>query len=125
VGVVLLKGGKSKCFYLLIRQLSQIRKMIQIKTNHQFREIVYGYEIFENNKIRNEFDYLNDEEFIATDFICYRGNWYALNDFMCIEKNASFDFSGWDGYLSETFFSGVLIKISSDLDSVKIGSYYS
>jgi hypothetical protein len=99
--------------------------MIQIKTNHQFREIVYGYEIFENNKIRNEFDYLNDEEFIATDFICYRGNWYALNDFMCIEKNASFDFSGWDGYLSETFFSGVLIKISSDLDSVKIGSYYS
>jgi len=99
--------------------------MIQIKTNNQFRKIVYGYEIFENNKIRKEFDYLNDEEFIATDFICYRGHWYSLGDFMRVENEATGDFAGWDGYLSDTFFSDVLIKLSDDLDSVKMGTFYS
>ena len=31
---------------------------------------------------------------------------------------------GWDGYISDSFFSGVLIKISDDNEEYQIGTYY-
>lgn len=34
------------------------------------------------------------------------------------------DFKGWDGYASDSYFSGVLIKLSRDGEEYMVGTYY-
>lgn len=93
---------------------------MKIRTNNQPRNILHGYDLPEN--LRKEFDYLSDEDFGCNDFFKYKGNYYDLGKFMrCPEglKNL-----GWYGYLSDSFFSGVLIKYTDDYESVIVGTYY-
>jgi hypothetical protein len=55
----------------------------------------------------------------------YKGNLYFLSEFMCINKNDKY-FKSFDGYLSDSFFSGILIKlIDDDPDHIKAYWYYS
>lgn len=76
-------------------------------------------------KLREQFDYLTEEEFEVTDFIHYRGYFYSLGDFMRTSNDATGDLSGWDGYASDSFFSGVCIKFhESPYGEVIVGRYY-
>ena len=68
------------------------------------------------------FDYLNDEEFESNSFVEYLGQIYDISEFVLIENNS--DFKGWDGYSSDSYFSGTLIKICKDNDFVIMGRYY-
>ena len=49
---------------------------------------------------------------------------YHLNDFQRIDSFTT-NFKDWDGVHPDSFFSGVLIKISEDGEQYKIGRYYS
>lgn len=48
----------------------------------------------------------------------YRGHRYYLDEFMCIESYMPDYMQEFDGYLTDSYFSGVAIKLTDD-DTVK------
>lgn len=82
---------------------------MEIITNHQPRPADYGmyFAASLRQKLLAEFDYLSEEEFDAAEFFQYRGVWYHVGEFL---RCASEQFSGWDGYHSDSYFSGIVIK---------------
>ena len=91
---------------------------LTIRTNGQYRPVL----CWENLTAKEcaEFD---KEVFYNSSFFRYRGWVYTLDDFMRVGNNALF--TGWDGYHSDSFFSGVLVKYSSCGDAVKVATYLS
>lgn len=69
----------------------------------------------------DQFDHLGDDNLDG--FILYRRQWYHASDFMRIENNH--DMENWNGYSSDSFFSGIVIKLSNDSENYMIGTYYS
>jgi len=101
-------------------------KMLRIISNYHSREIIYGWELSEGE--REEFDWMTDDELDAESFFRYKDTVYALSEFMRIEKNAPKEFQGWAGYLSDSFFSGILVRYPSDswdTDHIVVGWYLS
>lgn len=95
---------------------------LKIVTNNQPREIIYGSELPKSK--RKDFDYIEDDmDFNNNQFVQYRGDYYDLGEFLRIENNS--DLKGWNGYSSDTYFSGTLIKICEDNDYVIMGQYFS
>ncbi|QFP93539.1 hypothetical protein [Edwardsiella phage vB_EtaM_ET-ABTNL-9] len=91
---------------------------MRIITNNQPRQLIYGYEL--TDKERQDFDYLDDID--NHNFVKYRGNIYDVNEFMRVNSDDSL--KGWDGYIGESYFSGVLIKVI-DSDTAIMARYYS
>lgn len=99
---------------------------MKIVTNNQPRHLIYGFELSESEK--QEFDYLDDIG--SASFFRYKGNLYDLGEFMRIDANIAphpqrEDWENWQGYASDSYFSGVLVRYDSDNESVIVGSYYS
>jgi len=90
---------------------------MKIITNNHWNNLLYGYELPEN--VKPDFDYLDDID--SESFIKYKGCYYSVNDFMAAEYGVFSD--NWDGYSSDSFFSGVLIKLSDDAEQYKIATY--
>ena len=94
---------------------------LRIVTNNNNRQFLYGYDI-PDKVLEEQFDHLDEDE-KCDNFIKYRNNYYHISDFMRIEHNENL--KGWDGYLSDSYFSGILIKLSEDdNESYKIATYY-
>ena len=77
--------------------------------------------------MKDTFDWMNDPPDHNLDdytdgFIHYKDNWYNLDD-LCDVIDLSI--KGWDGYISDSFFSGILIKLSEDGEQYQIGWYLS
>ena len=87
---------------------------MQIITNNHWRNLEYGYQLSESE--RAEFDYLDDID--SADFIRYKGHVYYLGEFLHAPEPLAAD---WDGYTADSFFSGVVIKLSRDGEQYKIG----
>jgi len=109
---------------------------LTIITNNVPRPIIDGWNL--NEKERAEFDYINwkavDEGNDSASFFRYKGELYDLNDgFMTtVGVGAPEAFKEWDGYQSDSFFSGILIRYprgeyeaEPDYESVVVGRYYS
>jgi hypothetical protein len=99
---------------------------VKVITNHVPRLLLDGYEL--TAKERAEFDYLSDEEMIGRDFVRYRGWVYDIGDTMAITpldrdhpQRADW-MRGWDSYVSDSFFSGVLFRFVDD-DHVVCATY--
>ena len=76
-------------------------------------------------KAAKDFDYIDDAYDLR--LVQYKGVWYDVWDSMrCPGAVATDDtrhlFSGWDGYISDSFFSGVLFRFADD-DHVVVGRY--
>jgi hypothetical protein len=91
---------------------------LTIRTNGHYRPVLCWENL--TTKECAEFD---EEVFYNSSFFRYRGWVYTLEDFMRVDNNAPF--TGWDGYHSDSFFSGVLVKYSNCGDAVKVGRYWS
>ena len=85
----------------------------RIITNHHWHQFKYRYEV-PQSVLDDQFDYQNPED-CFDGFICYRGFWYHLDQFMRTEAD-----SNWDGACGESFFSAVLIKLSDDCEEYQI-----
>lgn len=90
--------------------------------NQEECEIVYGSQLPLDQ--RNEFDYLNDDDFECNEFFKYRGNYYDISQFMKCDKNSAFE-PFWHGYHGDSFFSGVLIHLHKCGDGVIAATYLS
>jgi hypothetical protein len=97
---------------------------LEVITNNIPREILNAWDLTE--KERSEFDHLNfDGQDDFAQFFRYKENVYHLQDIPSIDINAPKEFAGWNGLLSETFFSGILVRWANDFESVIVGRYYS
>lgn len=92
---------------------------MNIITNNQPRPIIYGCELPE--KVKRDFDYYDQNELDNATFFKYRGQYYDLGDFLRCGQEC---FANWHGYRSDSFFSGLLVRLSSCGDFVTVGSYY-
>lgn len=100
---------------------------MKIKTNNIPRHLVYGYEL--TKKESAEFDYLSPEELNEREFVRYKGQVYDMGEFMRIDKTMAPHTQrdggeNWHGYSSDSFFSGVLVRVSNDGESVVMASYF-
>jgi len=93
---------------------------MQIITNNMPRLMLYANELTDQERIN--FDYMEDIE--TGDFFRYKGQVYSLDEFIRTGNNEAL--KEWDGYSSDSFFSGVLIKLcDEDSDRIIVGTYYS
>ena len=106
--------------------------MLTIKTNNVPRFVTYGYElpidILEDLGYNVETDEADDWMF--RQFAQYRGVWYDIGDFITTypgpwNHGLPKEFLKWDGYQSDSYFSGVLIRYCEDTESVAFATYYS
>ena len=100
---------------------------IDIITDHKWKQFKYSNEV--PKSVLNDYDWLDEDEKFDG-WINYRKNWYHISDFMSCHntihsRNNPFKKFGYDGYLSDSFFSGVLIKTSDCGDGYKIATYLS
>ena len=92
---------------------------MNIITNNHQRQMACLAELPDN--VRADFDYVEDE--FDARFVQYKGAWYDVYDSQAC--GVGFDqFKGWDGIVSETFFSGVLFRFVADEDQVIVGRYF-
>ncbi len=99
---------------------------MKIITNNQYRNMIYGYEL--SDLERADFDYIDDID--SHGFFRYRGAVYDPSEFMATPHNEPArqelnELANWDGYQSDSYFSGIVIKYSRDYEQVKIGLYLS
>jgi hypothetical protein len=96
---------------------------MEIKTNNVPRDVIEAYELSPDE--RKEFDYLDWDKIEAGEdsasFMRYKGEIYDLGD---IERAPS-ALSGWDGYIPETHFSGIVLRYCPDTnyEQVIVGRY--
>ena len=111
-----------------VNQTPFIRTManLTIKTNSVPRECVMGMYLWGSLKqeLKAQFNYLTEDEFDMMEFFKYKGDWYSVGDFMRLSLPSHFDSKKWDGYSSDTYFSGVLMKYCYD-GTVIVGRYCS
>ena len=93
-----------------------------ITTNNHWRNFKHVSEVPEK-VLREQFDWMEDLDAYDNDrFIEYRGSWYHISEFETYGLSSD---SIWDGFIAHTYFSGILIQITSDenCDEYKIGTY--
>ena len=90
---------------------------MDITTDHKWKALQSGYDV-PAKALADQFAWMEDAESIDG-FFCYRGLWYHIGDFMRT------DIEGWDGIHVDSFFSGVLIRLSDDCESYMVATCYS
>lgn len=86
--------------------------------------------IITNNVPRDVHDDWDQEGEQNDSYVMYKGEKYPLDDFMSTsgihESENTFRKEGWDGYISDTFFSGILLKWvpGTDWEQVIMGRFY-
>ena len=95
--------------------------MLKIKTNNKPRPILGYYELSKRqlNMVKRDCYIMTSTE-ENENFIFYKNRAFLLSEFMRTTKTGPL--GQWDGSFSETYFSGVLIKII-DNDNCIMGSY--
>lgn len=98
---------------------------VKIITNNVPRLLLDSYEL--SVKEREEFDYLDWDKLEAGEdsatFFRYKGRTYDLSEFMVFSSPDGWH-DGWNGYSSDSFFSGVVIRMcADDNDRIVVGTY--
>ena len=93
---------------------------LKIRSNKHWRNFLYGYEL--TDKEKSEFDWIDQEEIDTHNFFKYRGCVYSLDQFMRFNGGG---LDEWDGYAGDSYFSGVVIKLSDDGEQYQVGTYIS
>ena len=89
---------------------------MKITTNHHWRQFKYRYEV-PDSVLKGDLDWTTEDDFAG--YFQYKGYWYHTGMFMRIPT------PGWDGGHGDSFFSGVLIKLSECGEEYKVGWYCS
>jgi hypothetical protein len=96
---------------------------MEITTNNIPRDVVYGWELddAQTEELRKEFSYIKWEDWHDAEFFQYKGEWYDLGEFMRTTGMESL--RDWDGYHSDTYFSGIVVKYAEDNERIVVGRY--
>jgi hypothetical protein len=95
---------------------------VNITTNNKPRAMHAVADLPE--RAQADFDYIMGDDRYSRRLVRYLGHWYDVYDSQSVTRELGFDqFKGWDGIVSETFFSGVLFRFVGD-DEVIVGRYF-
>ena len=94
---------------------------MKIYTNYHHRQFIYYHDLSPKYKALadNDYDYL-DEDSKHDQWIIYRDSLYHTSDFISLHnrfytsQGMADSFPNYDGYFSDSFFSGVLIKLHEE-----------
>lgn len=97
---------------------------MNIKTNNVPREVINRRDL--TPKESKQFDYLDPED--SGSFFRYKGRVYDLGEFMLINSSVAphpqrEGWEGYDGYSSDSFFSGLLVRYVDDCERVIVALY--
>lgn len=92
---------------------------LTITTDRKWKDLCYAHDV-PVKVLKEQFDHLEDP---VDGFIKYRRAWYHASDFLRVDKGSPLE--GWHGYLNETYFSGIVIRLSDDGEQYQIGTFYS
>lgn len=99
---------------------------LTIKTNNHPRDILEPWELTTDE--RAQFDYLDWSALERGDdsasFFRYKGAVYDLAEFTVWDNPASPTRYGWDGYQSDSYYSGIVVRYVDDCERVIVGTYY-
>lgn len=100
---------------------------LQITTNNIYRPILSAFELTSRHWKKLGMDESEQHEAIENgeSFVVYKNEPIRLSDFMRLDKASNPFPSFWQGYHSDTFFSGLLIHISDCGEACIIGQYFS
>jgi len=99
--------------------------------------VCYFYDLSEHWQKRalTEYSWIDDSDTVSWDdcqFFVYKNWLYSLADFLSVNNsfynpNCPSWQSGFDGYLTDSFFSGILIKYPNpdDMDYIQAYTFYS
>ena len=89
---------------------------VRITTNNHARPIIEAYELTEQEREQLDWYGYDWEKIEAGEdgaqFFRYKGQLYDTNDYM--RTNGNGDLKEWDGYSSDSFFSGTLVRYSDE-----------
>ncbi len=91
---------------------------VTIKTNNIPRAMVTGVHL--NDREKAEFDYYTNDELENALFFHYKGGVYDIGEFLLTPDSLK----PWQGYSSTSYFLGVVIRYTDDMESVIVGEYY-
>ena len=94
---------------------------MKIITNNQPRQLLYWEELTKEEK--KNFDYLTPED-TTNQFVRYKGWVYDVHDMMRVMNDMRSGLGGWDAYVGDSYFSGVVLKWTVDADVI-MGTYFS
>lgn len=92
---------------------------MHIRTNNNERQFIYRHDV-PADILASDFDWLGEDD--GDGYILYRGNWMHLSQFERIPPGVD-ELAKWDGYAEGSYSTGTVIKVSSDGETYKIGSY--
>jgi hypothetical protein len=99
--------------------------MPTVRTNHVPRDVIDAHEL--SAAERKQFDYIDwpaiDAGSDSASFIRYRGELHDLGEFEVWDNPMSPTRMGWDGYRSDSFFSGLVVRYVEDCERVVVGLY--
>ena len=97
---------------------------LTVITNNQRRPVLYWHDL--TAKERKEFDWLDTEaKQDEAEFFRYKGSVYAISEFTSLRVTGTPEFKRWDGYFSDTYFSGILLRYLGSDPDVIVGRFYS
>jgi hypothetical protein len=97
---------------------------ITITTNRRWRNLTYRSDV-PAKVLADQFAHLGEDDGFDG-FFQYRGYWYHTSDFSWIQPSARPEetpLAGWDGYHGDSFYSGVVIRLSKDGEQYMVGTY--
>ena len=86
-----------------------------VTTNRHWRQFRYRDEV-PASVLAGDLDWTDEDNFDG--YIHYKGYWYHLSEFMSHSPDDS-----WDGSKADSFFSGVVIRLSEDGEEYQIGTW--
>jgi hypothetical protein len=89
---------------------------MKVISNHHSHPFVYRLDV-PDEILADQFDHLDPDEMDG--FLRYRGCWYHLSDFLRMDDPY------WQGIATDSYFSGVVIRVSSDGETYQIGLAFS
>lgn len=101
-----------------------------IKTNNVPRDVLQWFDLTVAERDSGDFDYLDTVDAQASAaFFRHRGNVYDLGEFSRIDQTVAphpqrQGWEDWDGYRSDSYFSGILVKYVQDFERVIVATYY-
>ena len=89
---------------------------ITVRTNNVPRDVIDAWELTADE--RAEFDYLDwpaiERGEDSASFFRYKGELHDLGEFMVWDNPASPTRGNWDGFRSDSFFSGLVVRYVDD-----------
>ncbi len=92
---------------------------MKIKTDNKWHNFKTRDEV-PAKVLASQFDYHDDD--ISDGYFKFKNTWYHTDQFMRIEHGADSELQKWDGYARDSYFSGVLLKLSKDGDQYKVAT---